>query len=127
MFLFFIALLLTQSLSAHQWNPDFYANELNGQTPQMRFAIKEVPKLQLKGHEAVLDVGCGDVKISAFIAHNYVPYGTMHGIDISPTMIQEAQSKHSASNITFECTSLFSYTPTQRYDAAVCFFGYYIF
>jgi trans-aconitate 2-methyltransferase len=41
---------------------------------------------RFKGNEQVLDVGCGDGKISATIA-SYVPAGSVLGVDISPEMI----------------------------------------
>ena len=60
--------------------------------------------LELKGSERVLDVGCGDGRITAEIAAR-VPQGTVVGVDPSVEMIRYAQShwgKNHGSNMRFE-------------------------
>lgn len=56
---------------------------------QFNAAIQLLQQLGLKGTESILDVGCGDGKITAMIA-NFVPKGQIRGIDISPEMIHFA-------------------------------------
>jgi len=60
--------------------------------------------LELNGSERVLDVGCGDGKITAEIAAR-VPQGAVVGVDPSVEMIRYAQShwgKNHGSNMRFE-------------------------
>ncbi len=51
-------------------------------------------RLSLQGNEQILDVGCGDGKISAQLARS-VPTGSVTGIDLSQKMIYFAQSTFS--------------------------------
>ena len=55
----------------------------------------------LVGNEAVLDIGCGDGKISLEIAKK-VPEGTVIGIDTSIDMLSFAKSHCIHKNVTFE-------------------------
>jgi len=69
------------------WNAaDYAANS----TVQQKWARELIARLNLRGDEHVLDVGCGDGKVTAEIAHT-VPRGTATGIDASPQMIEFAQ------------------------------------
>ena len=57
-----------------------------------RWAEEAISKIRIKGNERVLDIGCGDGKITAYIA-SLVPEGSVVGIDNSAEMISFAQSK----------------------------------
>jgi trans-aconitate methyltransferase len=73
----------------YKWNAeDYYKNSAN----QQRWAREVIAKLDLKGNERVLDIGCGDGKITAEIA-SYLPNGSVVGVDISQQMIDFALSK----------------------------------
>src|SRR5438552_599425 len=104
--LFMIILSLAQKITSQEWSSNYYHHVQDGQRPQTKHAIKELPKLNLKGNESVLDIGCGDGDTTAYIAHHLLPNGSIHGIDISKSMIDTAQQKHTSHNITFECASL---------------------
>jgi trans-aconitate methyltransferase len=70
-----------------RWNAaDYAANS----AVQHAWARELIAKLDLRGDEYVLDVGCGDGKITAEIARA-VPRGSATGIDASPQMIGFAQ------------------------------------
>jgi trans-aconitate methyltransferase len=69
------------------WNASDYA--VNS-APQHAWARELIAKLKLRGEERVLDVGCGDGKVTAEIARA-VPRGSVTGIDASPQMIEFAQ------------------------------------
>ena len=56
-----------------------------------------IAQLKLKGDERILDIGCGDGKITAEIS-SLVPNGSVLGIDSEPDMIKFALSKFSTSN-----------------------------
>jgi len=71
-----------QSKSA-KWNPaDYAANSVVQQT----WARELIARLKLRGDEHILDVGCGDGKVTAEIARA-VPRGFVIGIDASAEMI----------------------------------------
>lgn len=68
---------------------------------QQKLAMDVVNKIPFKGHEAVLDIGCGDGKISRQIAER-VPRGEVIGIDGSPSMVEQAKKDHPfVPNLTF--------------------------
>jgi len=57
---------------------------------QRKWAKELVQKLDLRGDEKILDIGCGDGKVTAEIAQS-VPEGFVIGIDNSEEMIHLAQ------------------------------------
>jgi trans-aconitate 2-methyltransferase len=57
---------------------------------QQQWAQELIGKLRLTGCERVLDIGCGDGKVTASIAA-CLPKGSVTGIDSSPEMIRFAQ------------------------------------
>jgi trans-aconitate 2-methyltransferase len=69
------------------WNAaDYAANS----SSQQAWARELMTKLQLRGDEHLLDVGCGDGKVTAELARA-VPQGAVMGIDASQQMIDFAQ------------------------------------
>jgi trans-aconitate methyltransferase len=70
-----------------QWDATDYAKNSQG---QLAWALALVDRLKLGEASRVLDVGCGDGKVSAEIARR-VPAGRVVGIDNSPAMIELAQ------------------------------------
>jgi len=72
-----------------QWNPaDYAANS----AVQLAWARELLARLPLRGDEHILDVGCGDGKITAEIARA-VPRGFATGIDASAAMITHARAQ----------------------------------
>ena len=69
------------------WNPRAYA--LNS-AAQLTWARELIARLDLRGHERILDVGCGDGKITAEIAHA-LPRGEIVGVDASAEMLRFAR------------------------------------
>lgn len=70
-----------------KWNAaDYAANSV----VQQSWARELIAKLNLRGDEHILDVGCGDGKVTAEIARN-LPRGAAVGIDASPQMIAFAR------------------------------------
>lgn len=63
-----------------------------------KWARELIAKLNLRGSERVLDLGCGDGKVTAEIALN-LKKGGVHGIDSSPEMINLAKKTFSKENI----------------------------
>ena len=68
------------------WNAaDYHQSSL----AQQQWAKELIAKLGLSGNERVLDIGCGDGKVTAEIARN-LPGGNVTGLDSSPEMIRFA-------------------------------------
>lgn len=73
-----------------EWNADEYAKHSSAQE---KWAKELLAKLKLKGNENVLDLGCGDGKITAEIAR-IIKDGLVIGVDNSEAMISLAQEKY---------------------------------
>ena len=70
-----------------KWNAaDYAANSVVQQT----WARELIAKLNLRGDEHILDVGCGDGKVTAEIARS-LPDGSVVGTDASAEMIAFAK------------------------------------
>lgn len=79
--------------------------------------------LDLKGSERILDVGCGDGKITAEIAAR-VPSGSVLGVDPSRDMISFAQSHHGRAtkrNLQFQVADARSLSFQSEFDLVVSF------
>ena len=68
------------------WSAEDYASN---STVQQKWARELIERLQLRGDERILDVGCGDGKITAEIARA-LPRGSAVGVDASQQMIEFA-------------------------------------
>lgn len=75
-------------LAVDPWKGKEYAQNSESQRAS---AVAFLSKLSLEGNEKILDVGCGDGKITAEIAR-VLPRGYAVGVDISPSMIQTAKA-----------------------------------
>jgi trans-aconitate methyltransferase len=82
------------------WDPEDY--ERNS-AQQQRWARDLLAQLHLRGDEELLDVGCGDGKVTAEIA-SLLPHGKVVGIDLSPAMVARANELHASRhpNLRFE-------------------------
>ena len=69
--------------AAVAWNAGGYAAN---SAVQLSWARELIARLALRGDEQVLDVGCGDGKITAEIART-LPRGSATGTDVAPEMI----------------------------------------
>jgi trans-aconitate 2-methyltransferase len=73
----------------YRWDPELYAASSSA---QQNWGHELISKLSLRGNERLLDVGCGDGRLSAEIAKNF-PEGSVLGIDLSEEMVAFAR-KH---------------------------------
>lgn len=82
---------------SYQWNPaDYTRHSAN----QEQWARELLADLTLRPEDSVLDIGCGDGRITAAIAEQ-VPEGRVIGVDSSADMIAHAQAHHSRPNLAF--------------------------
>jgi trans-aconitate 2-methyltransferase len=104
----------------YKWDAeDYHRNSFNQQT----WAQDAIAKIDFRGDERVLDIGCGDGKITAEIA-TYLPNGSILGIDISEEMIKFAQSKilmSSFSNLKFHSVDATKLNFEDEFDIIVSF------
>jgi trans-aconitate methyltransferase len=99
----------------HKWDPEDYS--VNS-TAQLASAKELIKRLNLKGREAVLDIGCGDGKITAQIA-GLVPAGSVLGVDASEEMVRFASEKFPASqypNLSFAVKDATALDFENRFD-----------
>ncbi len=68
------------------WDAAVYARHSEA---QFGWARETIAKLGLQGHEHLIDLGCGDGKVSAYLADR-LPTGAVLGIDNSQEMIDLA-------------------------------------
>lgn len=73
----------------YHWDAEEYAKHSSA---QQVWAKELIAKLQLKGSESILDIGCGDGKMTVEIAAQ-LPEGDVLGVDSSPDMIALARKK----------------------------------
>ncbi|MFH1148796.1 MAG: methyltransferase domain-containing protein [Pseudomonadota bacterium] len=74
----------------YEWDAKDYEKHSSA---QYEWARELIAKLRPKGTESVLDIGCGDGKVTAAIAA-CVPEGNVLGIDSSEGMISLARERH---------------------------------
>lgn len=72
-----------------KWNPEAYERSSSAQE---KWAGEILSRLDLRGDERILDIGCGDGRITARIASK-VPKGSVTGLDCSLEMLSFAQGR----------------------------------
>lgn len=70
-------------MNIYKWDAKDYQDNSSA---QQKWARELIAKMELKGNEAVLDIGCGDGKITAEISKR-LPHGSIIGVDNSKEMI----------------------------------------
>lgn len=104
-----------QKHSAAKWNAaDYAANSVVQQT----WARELIARLNLRGDEHILDVGCGDGKVTAEIA-GVLPDGFAVGTDASPQMIAFAKKTFPAKqfpNLKFQIMDARKIKFTEQFD-----------
>jgi trans-aconitate 2-methyltransferase len=104
----------------HKWDPSDYEKSSSA---QYRWAMDLVSRLDLSGDERVLDIGCGDGKITAQLASR-LPKGEVLGIDLSRDMIDFARDRHPVEthpNLVFQCEDANKLGFNEEFDLVVSF------
>jgi trans-aconitate methyltransferase len=103
-----------------EWNAGEYHRLASLQTA---LAEEQLARLSLTGDERVLDVGCGDGKITAEIAAR-LPRGSVLGVDPSRNMIAFATSHFDTAarpNLRFEVADVRRLTYREEFEQVVSF------
>lgn len=111
--LIFLGLLLSCYLAADEWSGIEYAQN---SSVQLSHAERLLTGLSFTGEESVLDVGCGDGKITALVAKKA---GIVIGIDPSGSMLERAEiarQESGLSNLSFQCGSAEDFSLEQQFD-----------
>ena len=102
---------------SYRWNAEEYARN---SAAQLGWAQELIAKLALRGTERVLDIGCGDGKVTAELARR-VPQGEVIGVDNSEDMIRKAAAAFPASslpNLSFQRMDATSLSFAAGFDVA---------
>jgi trans-aconitate 2-methyltransferase len=97
------------------WNPEDYAKNSSA---QLVWARELISRMSFVGSEAVLDVGCGDGKITAEFARA-LPGGYVLGVDSSPEFIAYASLQYPKTrfaSLEFEVMDARSLNTNHRFD-----------
>jgi trans-aconitate methyltransferase len=79
----------------YRWDAADYAQHSHA---QLAWGQELLLRLDLRGHETLLDLGCGDGKLTAGIADR-LPVGRVVGVDRSAEMVRLAQAQHAAGRL----------------------------
>jgi trans-aconitate methyltransferase len=107
------------SNSSTHWDPASYSTNSD-----LQFAITMavLASYSFNGNEAVLDVGCGDGRVSHQLSLR-VPQGRVVGIDSSASMIEFARANHaSQANLSFAFKDVCELGYMKEFDVAVSTF-----
>lgn len=105
--------------SADAWNAAHYVCH---SSLQEAMAAQVLSFVELRGDERVLDLGCGDGRISARLAAERVPRGSVLGVDVSPDMVAFAQTRHAdVGNLAFVVGDARQARFADEFDAVVSF------
>lgn len=97
------------------WNPEDYAKNSDA---QLKWAGELRESLNLQGNESVLDVGCGDGKITADFS-TALPNSKVVGVDSSPEMISYAKRTYASTrypHLSFACVDARSLSFEHEFD-----------
>jgi trans-aconitate methyltransferase len=101
----------------YSWNAEEYTNDSSN---QIAWAKELIPKLELDGTESLLDIGCGDGKVTVLLS-SYLPHGKVVGVDSSEEMIALARKTFPHChypNLTFLRMDARELTFRQQFDIA---------
>ncbi|MES2345148.1 MAG: class I SAM-dependent methyltransferase [Chlamydiota bacterium] len=87
---------------------------------QWNWAMESLKKFPFNENDKVLDVGCGDGKITALIAKQ-VTHGIVIGFDISEKMLAHASANFSSDNLLFVQGNATSIPFKKQFDKLVSF------
>jgi trans-aconitate 2-methyltransferase len=102
------------SIAKDKWNAKDYAKNSSAQES---WANELVSKLALQGNEHLLDIGCGDGKITNSIAQK-LNNGAVVGIDRSESMIELAKDQFDLPHLSFYTMDATEISTQERFDVA---------
>jgi len=118
-------MVMSEPADTSYWDARLIRSYVHNSDLQRRWAFSFIAShlKQLHGNEHILDIGCGDGKITADIA-KFVPEGSVVGIDLSEPMIEWAQKQYHPleySNLSFSVGSFLEPNIQGQFDLIVSF------
>jgi trans-aconitate 2-methyltransferase len=104
----------------HKWDPVEYERSSSA---QYRWALELISQIDIAPDKHILDIGCGDGKITAHLV-DAVPRGRVVGVDLSSDMIRFSQTKFSSKdhpNLSFQVGDATCLTFCEEFDLVVSF------
>jgi trans-aconitate 2-methyltransferase len=102
-----------------KWQGTVYAQHSSSQFDR---ALKALEKIELKASDQILDIGCGDGKITFLMAEK-VPQGNVVGLDKDSSMIETAkQHELKVKNLHFIQADAKDFQLSQKFDLITSFF-----
>lgn len=97
-----------------KWNAEDYAKQSSA---QQSWAIELINKIKMEGNERILDVGCGDGKITAALAKK-CKNGNVVGVDSSAEMVHQSIQAYrdNHSNLSFKTMNASSLNFDEKFD-----------
>ncbi len=99
-----------------RWDGSYYANHSDW---QYRLATVALSFIQLSPSSRILDIGCGDGRVTKYIA-SLVPDGSVLGLDSSPLMLSAAQA-NAGPNLSFILGDAVTLPFKNQFDFVVSF------
>lgn len=100
------------------WNAAYYHKHSQ---VQYDLGMSIINQLSFTGTESVLDIGCGDGKLTAEIATR-IPRGHIMGVDVSPSMIAESTKRFKLiKNMSFALADATTFFTDRHFDYIVSF------
>jgi trans-aconitate 2-methyltransferase len=108
----------TNNTSSDTWDGAHYNKN---SSLQYNFAMGLLREQTWRGDKIVLDIGCGDGKVTREIAA-LVPRGSVLGIDASASMLQTAEQAENPPNLKFQLKDAQQLDFDQQFDFVTSFF-----
>jgi trans-aconitate methyltransferase len=100
-----------------KWDGRYYKQHSQAQTERAVDAINSIPWL---GNEHVVDLGCGNGKVTRLIAER-VPNGRVLGLDHSISMIEQAIGDYQNDNLSFVVSDIEQFSLHKEWNYIVSF------
>lgn len=84
--------------------------------PQVEWARAVLDRLELQGHEAVLDAGCGSGRVTRMLLDR-LPRGRVVAVDAAPSMVEKARQSLPSERVTVMVCDLAELRLEERVDA----------
>lgn len=117
----FLSLQITHQIHSAEpkdkWDASRYKQN---SSPQDHFAQYALAQIAIKENDSVIDLGCGNGKNTHIIAEK--TKGLVIGVDLSPNMIQKAQSDYQRGNLHYCLGDMTDFTSNQKVNkvTALC-------